>query len=187
MGFRVLCIILLNLLSGNRPYCFGWFACGGRLAIGWSFCFAFSTFVRAALPGSNGAGVPSICFAKTSFFGGGPISEAGRQPGLGAIWTGASLRANMCTNIIALRQRCDQFYPPTQPGRCRPAHAVSIIAGYAPVAQWIERRPPEPDAGVRVSPGVPGDDCASRVALVSRGTQTRGRRRNEPAHLASGA
>ena len=68
MGFRVLCIILLNLLSGNRPYCSGWFACGERLAIGWSSCFAFSTFVRAALPGSNGAGVPSICFAKTRFW-----------------------------------------------------------------------------------------------------------------------
>ena len=156
MGFRVLCIILLNLLSGNRPYCSGWFACGERLAIGWSFCFVFSTFVRAALPGPNGAGVPSICFAKTRFWLAAFRSpRPAGQPGHGDIRTGASPIANTCTNIIALRQRCDQFPRPTQPGRCGAAYGVSIIAGYAPVAQWIEHRPPEPGAGVRVSPGVP--------------------------------
>jgi hypothetical protein len=31
-------------------------------------------------------------------------------------------------------------------------------SGHAPVAQWIEYRPPKPVAGVRVSPGAPYHD-----------------------------
>ena len=166
----MLCIILLNLLSGNRPYSAGawqtrsdgdlrcwlldWVRCP---RIPWhhaGLCFAFSTFVRAALPGSIGAGVPSVCFAKTSFFRRSCLRGLPAKRTWG--YSGWRVRvANIRTTIIALRERRDQIDRPTHRGRCGAACGVSIIAGYAPVAQWIERRPPEPGAGVRVSPGVP--------------------------------
>ena len=41
---------------------------------------------------------------------------------------------------------------------CGPVEGVAILAAPAPVAQRIEHRPPEPGAGVRVSPGVPALD-----------------------------
>ena len=167
----MLCIILLNLLSGNRPYSAGawqtrsdgdlrcwlldWVRCP---RIPWhhaGLCFAFSTFLRAGPARVDWGRRPGVCFAKTSFFRRSWLRGRPATRNCGAARPSVSLETNICAAIIAFRQWGDQLRRPTQHERCRPAHAVSIIAGYAPVAQWIERRPPEPGAGVRVSPGVP--------------------------------
>ena len=61
----MLSIILMILLSRNRLH--GWFACGGRLAIGWSFCFAFSTSYERPCLGRMGPASRAFVLQKLGF------------------------------------------------------------------------------------------------------------------------
>ena len=75
------------------------------------FVLHFLLLCELPCPGRLGPASRAFVLQKLGLGGGVPVSEASRQTGLGAIRPGAPPIANTCTNIIALRQRCDQFHP----------------------------------------------------------------------------